>query len=307
MRSSLRRLGSPDQLALRAAVTSTSSAGGSPGPTQSRQSGSSRSTSRSSAPRSRPSKMATSSSAAGSSILRLPTERCSRIAHRGDGVPTIVLAIAECAHPVLPCFAPVDRRDTDQYTTDNDRRWRGPPRALLEDVIAAQVVIDATLQARKVGGDEIALGRMQVPARRIAAQRPRRSSIGLPRRDRERELEEDRNRVAAERHGQGQPTCAHIIETCRQAIGRKLKLDARRPRIGPERVGLVRPVEIPGTWRIAAQVVFTALVVFENDAGCIHASRSLSTTQRATYVRCVSDVKLPYNRKRHLRPCASNP
>ncbi len=212
---------------------------------------------------------------------RLPSEGRSRVAHRGDGVPAVMMAVAERAHPILPCLAPVDRCDTDQHATCQWRGWCFPARALLQDVIAAVVVIDAAFQTRKVGCDEIALGRMQVPAGGIAAQRPGGVAQRLPRRDRERQLKDNGNRVACERRGHGQAARPQSIETCGQAVRGKRELEARRAVVAPKRIRLVRPVEVPGPGREAAQVMLAALVVIENSAGWIHDDGPLSTTQPA--------------------------
>ena len=44
----------------------------------------------------------------------LPAEGRRGVAHRGDGVPAIMLAVSPRAHAVFPRFAPVNRADADQ-------------------------------------------------------------------------------------------------------------------------------------------------------------------------------------------------
>ena len=200
----------------------------------------------------------------------LPAERGGRIAHGGDCVPAVVVAVAEGAHAVLPRLAPVDRGDPDDDAIGHWLRRRNEARKALERVIAAHVVIDPAIETRQGGGDEIALGWMQVPARGVAAQRPRAAAIRLPRRDRERELEQNGDRVELEPRGCRQPAGAHVCVAGRQPVGSKRQGDARRAFVGSERIGLVRPIEVTGPGRIALEMVLAALVVFEDRAVLIH-------------------------------------
>ena len=115
----------------------------------------------------------------------LPAEGRRGVAHRGDGVAAVMLAVAPRAHAVLPRFAPVNRTDAKQNSLAG-KNIR-PPRiidrcSLFEQVIPAQVVIDPGGQARQVRAQQIALGRMQIAAGRVAAQCPAVGAIGFPRR-----------------------------------------------------------------------------------------------------------------------------
>src|SRR4030095_985271 len=177
----------------------------------------------------------------------------------------------------------VNRCDSDQHATCQCRRWHVPARASFQHVVEAQVMIDAPFETRKVRCDEVALGRMQVPAGGIAAQRPGGVAQRLPCRDRERQLEENGDRVARERRGQRQLACPQSIETRGQVLCGKRELEARRAAVAPKRIRLVRPVEVSGPGRIAAQLVLAALVVVENGTGWIHDGDSLSTTQPPAY------------------------
>src|SRR5438045_1870287 len=100
---------------------------------------------------------------------------------------TIVLAIAPRAHAVLPRFAPIDRAHADEETARAPRAGR----ALLERLVAAHLGVRPGRQSRHRGAEKIRLGRMQVAARGIAAQRPAVSAVRFPRREPEGELEED--------------------------------------------------------------------------------------------------------------------
>src|SRR5690349_10023398 len=102
----------------------------------------------------------------------LPAEDGRRVAHRSYGMAAIMLAVAPGAHAVFPCFAPVDRTDANKNTFAP--KYFGPSRiiddgALLEDMIATQIVIETCGQTVQLRTYEIALGRMQISARGVAA------------------------------------------------------------------------------------------------------------------------------------------
>ena len=204
---------------------------------------------------------------------RLPAERGRRVADGRDGVAAVVLAVAERAHAVLPRFAPVDRGETDDHAMLDPRRRAVPARALLERVVTADVVIDPAVEARQVGGDDVAFGRMQVAARGVAAQGPRAAVEGLPGRDRKRELEQYSDRLTSYRRGRRQPAGPHVREADVHLVGGERKGDARGAFVGAEGIGLVCPVEIAGPGRVAAQLMLAALVVVQDRAMFIHGER----------------------------------
>src|SRR6185503_8737160 len=94
---------------------------------------------------------------------------------------------------VLPRLAPVDGGQSNEKRSFRKERGDGIPgsgshvAAHLERVLARSVVIDGGPLANAVDGtaQEIALGRVEVAARRVDAQGPARPTELLPRRQRE--------------------------------------------------------------------------------------------------------------------------
>jgi hypothetical protein len=135
-----------------------------------------------------------------------PTQRRGRIAHSGDGVPDVVLAIAEGTFAILPCLSPVDGGEADKEAARVHYQRLTQETAPFEAVIATDVVINPTLEPGQLRHDGIAFGRMQVAAGRIAAKCPAIPAVFLPRRQAQRQLEEDAERLQTEllgRHGAG--------------------------------------------------------------------------------------------------------
>src|SRR5262245_38705018 len=90
----------------------------------------------------------------------------------------IVLAVAERPLAVLPGLAPPDRGERNEKPVASGGKG-GPlsaiePRSALEPVLARRIVIHVAQP------QEIRLGRMQVTARRVDAQRPARLAVLLP-------------------------------------------------------------------------------------------------------------------------------
>ena len=78
-----------------------------------------------------------------------PAERSCRVAHGCDGMTHIVLTVAKCTLPVLPCFSPVDGGEAHQQTVFGkefaqlERRVAIERTPSLEAMISADVVVDA--------------------------------------------------------------------------------------------------------------------------------------------------------------------
>ena len=130
-------------------------------------------------------------------------------------------------------------------------------------MVAAHVVVEPARQSRHRGAEKISLGRMQVAARRIAAQRPAVAGVRFPRREPEGELEEDGDVIQLDGRGRRESSCAHIGVARRERIGHERQRKARRAFERAKRIRLVRPVQPAGPGRIAAQAVLAALVVFD--------------------------------------------
>ncbi len=191
-----------------------------------------------------------------------PAERGRRVSDGGNRVAAVVLAVAEGAHAVFPCLAPVDRAQPEQHPGRAGRPVQR--RAPLQAVFQAQVVMHAGIQAGQRGRQQIALGRMQVAAGGIAAQRPARGTVLLPGGQAERQFEQRPDAVAVERHRRRQPPSAQVAEARVQPVGDQRQRGARRTFEAAEGIGLRRPVQMPGPWRIGAQPVLAFLVVVEN-------------------------------------------
>src|SRR5688572_25292414 len=148
----------------------------------------------------------------------------------------VVLAVAEGALAVLPRLAPVDGGESDE------ERARGQAAcekrielgwavgAALERVAARRVMEKSRrfAQLRNAIDEEIALGGMQVAARRIHAQRPARAARLLPRRERERVLEKARQRVQVERRARHR--AGRVKAVVRRRAGLVVRREERQPR-----------------------------------------------------------------------------
>jgi hypothetical protein len=106
---------------------------------------------------------------------RRPAERGGRVPGRAERVTDIVLAVAERPLAVLPGLAPVDGGEAEQKATawkesteaGDARRRRG--QASLEDMVAAQVVIDPRRQIPNAAEEGVALGGVEVTARGVGS------------------------------------------------------------------------------------------------------------------------------------------
>ena len=199
-----------------------------------------------------------------------PAQRRRRVADGAERVAHVVLAVPEGPLAVLPRLAPVDRGEADHEGTGGQqprqrgragRRGRPPP---LDDVVATQVVVKARGDAVGLGDEHVALGRVEVPARGVRPQRPPRPAVLLPGGEAERQLQEGPERGSVDGPRRDRPGPVEIAPGGREVVACQRKLDARRARVGPERLRLVRPVEAPGPGREAVRPVNGASVVAEH-------------------------------------------
>src|SRR5450759_222539 len=115
----------------------------------------------------------------------------------------IVLAITERALTVLPGFPPMYRREAHEEGTlgqpraDLAPRLRVEERPPFESVLLGCVVVHGGRVAEPIDRrqNRIPLGRMEIPARGVRAKRPRLIVEALPRRQRQRVPEEERDRL----------------------------------------------------------------------------------------------------------------
>ncbi len=155
---------------------------------------------------------------------------------RADRVSRVMLAIAECALAVLPRLAPVDRREPDQKglrrESAHQRREQrhAAVRSPFEPVLARRVVVQARSVAKpgQRVDQQVALGRMQVAARRIAAQRPARGAGLLPGGDGQRVLQQARQRADRERRARHRTATVQVVVAGRQRLLRPAPSSGRR-------------------------------------------------------------------------------
>ncbi len=106
---------------------------------------------------------------------RVPPEPRGRDHEGANGVSDVMVAVAEGPLTILPGLAPMYRGEPDEQAS-----WRkltgergpglvGQLRAPLERVLVRRVVIDGWFRMKTLDGpgDEITLGGMEVPARRV--------------------------------------------------------------------------------------------------------------------------------------------
>jgi hypothetical protein len=195
----------------------------------------------------------------------IPSQRRRGVAHRGDRVATVVLAVAKRPHAVLPGFAPGDAREPDEESGQLDRLV--PFAATLERVIAAHIVMDPSRDARHVPRHEVALGGVEIAARGIAAQRPRSPAMGLPGRQPERHLEQGRDRIEVDRVRIRHAAAAQRPVARVEPVREQRQLGSRGAFIEAKRVRLVGPVEATGPRRVPVRMVLAALVVVRQRVG----------------------------------------
>ena len=172
------------------------------GATSIRHAGSSASAPSKSASRSTPTSEASGADVQPGTIAQVPAHQRRRHPHGRHGVPDVVLAVAERALAVLPGLAPVNRRQRREEAAL--RQPVQPPPARLPR--RARIVLRARARparsdTRRAAApatpgptDDVALGGMQIAARRIDAKRPARRARLLPGRQAE---------AVAEEHGHG--------------------------------------------------------------------------------------------------------
>ena len=165
---------------------------------------------------------------------RGPAQDRRRVADGAERVAHVVLAVAEGPLAVLPRLAPVDGGEADQEGAGGQQprqRGRGGRRpTVLEDVVAAQVVVQARGDAVRLGDEQVALGRVEVAARGVGAQRPPGAAVLLPRGEAERQLEEGPERRPAERARRDRARPVEIAPGGREVVAGQRELDARRAR-----------------------------------------------------------------------------
>ncbi|MGK2898434.1 MAG: hypothetical protein ACSLE9_07075 [Burkholderiaceae bacterium] len=136
---------------------------------------------------------------------------------------------------------------------------RGRLRAPLQRVFARRVVVQAVGETPDAGGQQIGLGRVQVAARRVGAQRPAVGAVLLPGGQREAQLEQRRDAVAvrrARRHAGVQ-----VGPGRGQRAGHQRQQRDRRTGPAAEGVRLRVPVQRFGARGVALQMVLAALVI----------------------------------------------
>src|SRR6185312_9921415 len=132
-----------------------------------------------------------------------PAKSRRRNAQRCKGVPRIVLAVAERALPVLPRFPPMYRGEAHEEGALGKRcaelapRRRVENRPSLESVLLGCVVVHGGCVAEPIDRrqNRIPLGRMEISARGVRAEGPRRIVEALPRRQRQRVPEKKGDRL----------------------------------------------------------------------------------------------------------------
>src|ERR1700687_600690 len=179
-------------------------------------------------------------------------------------MPAVVLAVAPRAHSVLPGLAPINGAKADQDAAA--RKCLVPLRvvergALLENMIAALIVVQTRGEARKLWAEKVAFRGVQIAARRIAAQRPALGAIRFPRRKAERELKQDRDRFEFESACRGQSAATKIVIARGKGVRAERQPHLHRAHELPKRVGLIGPIKLAGSGRVAIQAVLAALVI----------------------------------------------
>ena len=192
-----------------------------------------------------------------------PAERPRAGGRCADGVPGIELAITKSALAIFPRFAPGNGAESQEKAAGRQTARGWIDRPLLQHMRQWRIMIERGLvaDAAERVEDEIGLGRMQIAARGIVAQRPRRSLEALPGADAEGKLQKQAKRFKVEKRGAagravgegrrpavvGQWQC-DLTGALEQAIGR----------------GLRRPVKKGGPQRIAVRRMFGAPVIAAN-------------------------------------------
>ena len=219
---------------------------------------------------------------------RLPPQRGRGERDAGERVPQVVLAVAEGALAVLPRLAPGDRAQHDQerarrqLARDPLPQRRRQARAQLERVLPRAVVHEhrPPVEALERGQQRVALGRVQVAAGGVDAQRPARALVLLPGGQAERVLEARRHVRDAQRRRRLRRAAEHVV-VARALLDRRVRQrDLRRALVPAERLGLVVPVEVAGPGRVALDVMAGRAVVGAQAGDALAALRALRTRVR---------------------------
>jgi hypothetical protein len=219
---------------------------------------------------------------------RAPALQRGREGDRGDRMAEVVLAVAKRSLAVLPRLAPGDRAEAEQQARRRQAAaQRGPGvgidgGAALERVQQRTVVIEAWPRGQAVDRrrEQVGLGRVQVAARWIDAQRPARCALLLPRRQREAVKQQGVDPRHAERRGRDGARTKQVAPArpARQAAARQgQRLGAG---IHTKRIGLAVPVEISERGRVPTRPMLAALVVRQHQFVVVGHARTLTAALR---------------------------
>src|SRR4051812_12362836 len=181
--------------------------------------------------------------------LGFPAESCGRKTHRRQGMPQIVLAIAEGTLAVFPGFPPRNGRES-QIEASGGGIF--PTAAQFQCVITAQIMICSTVGGDSLNGREkrIRFGWMKVAAGRIDSQRPPVSRDLFPGRKSKRELKKTPESSQAQTLRGCGLAGNKFNKRRRILLPRERKLHAKRSLEFTEGIGLIFPREIPEAARI---------------------------------------------------------
>src|SRR5262249_8814258 len=136
--------------------------------------------------------------------------------------------------------------------------------ASFQAMIAADIVVDAAVEAGTGRYDEVAFGRMQVAARRVTAQRPARAPELLPGRQPQRQLAQDRRTVDVEATRGDAAGDMEVAVGGSHSISQERQIEDRCAVVGTEGVRLCRPVEVARSRGVAVKVMLAAPVIGEH-------------------------------------------
>src|SRR5262249_21932268 len=190
-----------------------------------------------------------------------PAQAGGSVGKGGPRVPGVVLEIAISPLPILPCLAPVNRRQAEQECPRRQRAEQTRPGVGVEEaasfqaMIAADIVVDAAVEAVTGRYDEVAFGRMQVAARRVTAHRPARAPELLPGRQPQRQLAQDRRTVDVEATRGDADGDMEVAVGGSHSISQERQIEDRCAVVGTEGVRLCRPVEVARSRGVAVKVM----------------------------------------------------
>ena len=201
---------------------------------------------------------------------RRPAHGGGRVANRRHGVPGVVLAVAEGPFAVFPGLAPVDRGQADEeralgQRSESRSAARAPPgAAAFEQVVAADVVVDARLHSGCAGGGHTPRWDGDCCWRGCAAA-AQRAPVLLP--GGQPQGHSKSTATVSSSSGRPRPHRGRRGRRRGWPARRAAAARRRRAREGAERVGLGRPVQEPGPARVAVQVMLGPFVVRQGQPG----------------------------------------